>query len=274
MREYGKVYSTFWSSKTTGSLSDDGKMLALYLLTCSHSTIAGVFRLPEGYVSEDLGWTSERVREGFSELLSKGFANRCETTKWVFVRKHLEWNKPENPNQRKSAAKVANGIPDECCWRHEFSEAYGDLLGLNWGATSNRCETVAEPLLNQKQEQKQEKEQKNNSCALPDGERDGVRAMPAELQTRFDRFWDAYPKKRSKGDAEKAWRKLRPSEQLLSRMLTAIATAKTSPDWRRDNGQYIPFPASWLNSAGWDDEMVVSSSGAQSLLLPMGDEAT
>src|SRR5690242_2355295 len=101
MRDYGRVHSTFWSSQTIASLSDDGKLLALYLLTCSHSTIAGVFRLPDGYIAEDLGWTAERVSEGLTELLAKGFANRCETTKWVWLVKHLKWNPPENPNQRK-----------------------------------------------------------------------------------------------------------------------------------------------------------------------------
>ena len=54
MRDYGRVYSTFWSSETTGTMSDDGKLLSVYLMTCSHATIAGVFRLPDGYVAEDL----------------------------------------------------------------------------------------------------------------------------------------------------------------------------------------------------------------------------
>lgn len=85
MRDYGKVYSTFWSSPTTAPLSDDGKILALYLLTCAHSTIAGIFRLPDGYVSEDLGWPVERVQKGLAELLSNGFANRCDSTKWLWA---------------------------------------------------------------------------------------------------------------------------------------------------------------------------------------------
>jgi hypothetical protein len=159
VRDYGKVYSTFWSSSTTSGLSDDGKLLALYLMTCSHSTIAGVFRLPDGYVSEDLGWPSERVRKGFAELFAKGFANRCETTKWVFVRKHLEWNKPENPNQRKSAAKIAAGIPRDCCWGPDFSSTYGDFLGIEEGEPWNPSGTLSEPLLNQEQEQEQEQKQ-------------------------------------------------------------------------------------------------------------------
>lgn len=156
MRDYGKVYSTFWSSATTAGMSDDGKILALYLMTCSHSTIAGVFRLPDGYVSEDLGWGLDRVREGFTELFRKGFANRCETTKWVWVVKHLEWNPPENPNQRKSAAKIASSIPRETRWIVDFMRVCGEVLALEPLPPLNPLETVPEGLLNQKQEQKQE----------------------------------------------------------------------------------------------------------------------
>ena len=162
MRDYGKVYSTFWSSETTGGLSDDAKLLALYLLTCSHSTIAGVFRLPDGYVSEDLHWTGERVAQGFAELFQKGFANRCETTKWVWVKKHLEWNKPENPNQRKAAAKVATSVPDQCGWKRAFWSDAAEVLTLEPLPPANPSgtvpQTVEEGFRNQKQEQKQEQE--------------------------------------------------------------------------------------------------------------------
>ena len=62
MRDYGKVQSSFWTSADTCKLSDDGKLLSLYLLTGPHSNILGCFRLPIGYVSDDLGWGFERVR--------------------------------------------------------------------------------------------------------------------------------------------------------------------------------------------------------------------
>lgn len=117
MRDYGRVHATFWSSPTIAKLSDDGKILALYLMTCSHNTIAGVFRLPDGYAMEDLKWPAERVSKGFGELFANGFAERCETTKWVRILKHLEWNPPENPNQWKAVEKVISSVPDECCWK-------------------------------------------------------------------------------------------------------------------------------------------------------------
>ena len=134
-------------------------MLALYLMTSPHNTISGVFRLPDGYASEDLQWTSQRVVEGFVELLSKGFANRCETTKWVWVIKHLEWNEPENPNQKKSARKVASAIPNECVWKVEFARVCGEIIGFEYEPTVNGSGTVHKQFPNQKQKQKQEQEQ-------------------------------------------------------------------------------------------------------------------
>jgi hypothetical protein len=53
VRDYGRVHSAFWSSADMRSLSDDDRLLALYLMSCPHATIAGVFRLPDGYGKTD-----------------------------------------------------------------------------------------------------------------------------------------------------------------------------------------------------------------------------
>ena len=71
----------------------------------------------------------------------------------------------------------------------------------------------------------------------------------------FDIFWDAYPKKRSKGQAERAFAQLKPDKQLLETMLSSIGRAKQSEDWLKDKGQYIPYPATWLRAKGWEDEI-------------------
>lgn len=70
----------------------------------------------------------------------------------------------------------------------------------------------------------------------------------------FDRFWLAYPKKRARGDAEKAWTKLKPGAELINRILEAVEAAKRGSDWLREGGQYVPYPATWLNRKGWLDE--------------------
>lgn len=134
MRDFGRVFSSIWESTDFRGLTEDGRTLVLYLLTCQHGTLAGAFRLPDGYVSEDLQWSSERVCEGFADLARKGFASRCEVTKWVWVRKYLEWNPLENPNQRKSAAKIAEKVPAECQWRQGFMRVCGPLFGVMFDA--------------------------------------------------------------------------------------------------------------------------------------------
>jgi hypothetical protein len=149
MREYGKVYTAIWASPTFRALSEDGRTLAMYLLTCPHGTIAGVFRLPDGYVCEDLIWDQERVRKGFENLEENGFANRCARSKWVWVRKFLEWNQPENPNQRKAVNKMIEQVPADCSWKQQFMASLSDQ-------DDNHCRTVEEPFLNQEQEQEQE----------------------------------------------------------------------------------------------------------------------
>lgn len=73
------------------------------------------------------------------------------------------------------------------------------------------------------------------------------------ITERFNIFWKAYPKKTGKGAAEKAFYKIRPSEELLQKILHAIEIQKQNDQWRRDNGQFIPLPATWLNQKRWED---------------------
>lgn len=112
MRDYGKVFCAIWASDDFRALSEDGRALTLYLLTCQHCTAIGVFRLPDAYAADDLQWSVERVSKGFQELLSNGFATRDERSKWVCIAKFLDWNPIENPNQAKSAAKLIDQVPD------------------------------------------------------------------------------------------------------------------------------------------------------------------
>lgn len=71
---------------------------------------------------------------------------------------------------------------------------------------------------------------------------------------RFEEFWKAYPKKKAKDDAKKAFDKRKPDQQLLGQMLAAIEVQSASDDWMKDGGQFIPYPASWLNAGRWADD--------------------
>lgn len=83
----------------------------------------------------------------------------------------------------------------------------------------------------------------------------------------FDEFWSSYPKKKSRGSAEKVWSKINPDLSLKTKILEALAAASKSMDWIKDRGQYIPHPASWLNAKGWEDEFTPAKQPALALAL-------
>lgn len=67
----------------------------------------------------------------------------------------------------------------------------------------------------------------------------------------FTEFWQAYPRKVGKGAAEKAWAKLNPD---LRTVLSALAWQSRQDGWTKDQGAFIPHPATYLNQRRWDDE--------------------
>jgi hypothetical protein len=67
----------------------------------------------------------------------------------------------------------------------------------------------------------------------------------------FGAFWAAYPRKTAKADALKAWQQVRPP---LPAVLATLAWQRQQPDWLRDQGAFVPFPASWLRGRRWEDE--------------------
>lgn len=70
----------------------------------------------------------------------------------------------------------------------------------------------------------------------------------------FDEFWSAYPRKIKKPVAEKSFQAISPDPALLQHMLATIEWQKTTEDWTREGGRYIPHPATWLNQERWNDE--------------------
>lgn len=76
-----------------------------------------------------------------------------------------------------------------------------------------------------------------------------------EQSEMFERFWKAYPRHDAKAPARKAWMRLKPDIQLCRTMAAALEQQKQSEGWQRDNGRYIPMPATWINQRRWEDEV-------------------
>jgi hypothetical protein len=79
----------------------------------------------------------------------------------------------------------------------------------------------------------------------------------------FDSFWEAYPRKKSRMTAQRAWAKLNGSRPATDVIISKIEALKKSEQWMKDGGKFIPYPATWLNSGGWDDEIVVMKTSGE-----------
>ena len=76
------------------------------------------------------------------------------------------------------------------------------------------------------------------------------------------RFWPAYPKRVKKQDALKAWLQLNPGPELVEQILTAVQNHRRSEQWTKEDGQYIPYPATWLRGQQWTDEIATGPEPA------------
>ncbi|MFH2061238.1 MAG: hypothetical protein ABIJ59_20425 [Pseudomonadota bacterium] len=71
----------------------------------------------------------------------------------------------------------------------------------------------------------------------------------------FDIFWKAYPRKVNKREAEQKWKtKKHPP---LNVILEILEKQKKTENWKKSNGQFIPYPSTWLNAERWNDEIEI-----------------
>lgn len=103
--------------------------------------------------------------------------------------------------------------------------------------------------------------------ADPDADSDTDETDAMTYSDEFEAFMRVYPKRVGKGAAWRAWKKLRPSKTLQRRMADAVKAQSTWPQWQRENGKYIPNPATWINQARWDDEPPQAASNVRRFVV-------
>lgn len=174
MREYGQIQCSFWSDPDIQGLSDDGKLLACYLMTGPHSNGLGCYRLPDGYVQADLGWSPQRVTKGFDELFRIGFSERCETTIFVLIPKFLRWNEISNANVAKARIKEFETIPKKSPLFSRLCESM-QKHGKHW---PKDFETILKGYIKQEPNQNQPREEPNRKDS---GEPETVSPLPPSV---------------------------------------------------------------------------------------------
>lgn len=91
----------------------------------------------------------------------------------------------------------------------------------------------------------------------------------------FAEFWQSYPRKVAKPQATKAWKALKLNASAIGALMAGLQRAKQSDQWQRDDGKFIPHPATWLNGRRWEDEIVLQPQqrtyGALDIGVPLAN---
>lgn len=118
-------------------------------------------------------------------------------------------------------------------------------------------------------------DKKNNQCANEiEYEKRGQKKERTEYSGSFLKFWDVYPKKRSKADAYKAWKQMHwntASPSKVDALIQSVRDHVSSCDWAKDGGKYIPLPAGYLRRGMWEDDVDQNSGTFQVIQKPSYD---
>lgn len=135
MRDYGKVSPQFWIGETGKQLRGDAnaQLLALYLMTCPHSNMIGVFHCPVLYMAHETGLGAEGATKALARLSEVGFCEYDEDSETVFVIRMAAYQigdelKPTD-NRVAGLRKEVARMP-EARMKSRFLAVYGVAFGL------------------------------------------------------------------------------------------------------------------------------------------------
>jgi hypothetical protein len=115
MASYYPVSPMFWRDEEIRAWLAAGHdrtvLLALYLLTCRHRNLEGLYLLPWGWVENELAWKAECVAEQAVRLTEAGFIQYDAKPEVVFVRNALKYQQPKSERQIKGAINALQEVP-------------------------------------------------------------------------------------------------------------------------------------------------------------------
>ena len=261
------VSTSFWSDSKVDTFSPEDKYFMLYLLTNPHTTQLGIYEFSMKHAAFEMGYSVETVQALLSRFQDRYKIIRyCQDTGEIAIKNYLKHSivkggKPVLDCLKKELSQVkskelvnfvflANQNSENATVR-EFILYIQDKYKLNDNVNDNDNDNDNERIVDDSWYDSQSQEEGKSK---PPKRKKATAKEDYDLEG-FNAFWAAYPKKAGKADALKAWNKLAPDVVLQEQMGKALEVQKQSQQWRKDGGQYIPMPATWLNGKRWEDEV-------------------
>lgn len=194
MRDYASVSPSFWTGITGRELRKLGptcQVLALYLISCPHANMLGLYYLPLAYISVDTGIPLEGAMEGLARLSEAGFCKYDAPSEWVFVAKMAKYQVLSAGECLKDGDKRLIGVQRQYAslpnnpFLFDFYQIYGSAFRITEPRGLSPSIAPSIPLASQEQEQEQEQENNGAFFASPKSKR-----IPSGDHQLFIGWWD------------------------------------------------------------------------------------
>lgn len=240
---YRTICCELWTDDKVQSLPPFSKLLFLYLITNPHSHMSGIYYLPRVLMEHEVG-LGRGIDGAWKGLLDSHLVEEYRPLSQVWVVNMLPYQAKGNKSEKGVASHLSTLHSSPLLERflvkypHITQWLSPDFIRCPIDTPSNPHTKVPVPVPD------------SSLSSLQSESEEGKESEKGE----FEQFWQAYPRKVGKKAALKAWHAAKDKPDLL-RILSALAAAKQSPDWTKENGKFIPHPATWLNQGRWDDEV-------------------
>ena len=248
------MYAKLFTSIYQGTLRGNSHGLLVFTNLLAHCDKDGIADIHPRAIAEEVGLSVEQVRAALQVLEMPDEESRSperQGRRIVRIDDHRSWGwlvvnyckyrAIRNEDDRREQNRAAQERHRQ---RHQSKPPSAEVSQ----GQPHSAHTEAEAEANTKTPPNPRK--RGNAAAAPPG---------------FDAFWKAYPKKADKPAACRAFVKARIDEPTLPSLLAAIATQAQSKQWTKDDGEFIPNPATWLNARRWEDETTASPAAAATL---------
>ena len=218
------IHTSIWASEQFATLSKTGRLLFIGIIT--HSDDEGRFKASSALIRAEIfpydDMSSEAIEKEINNVADSGLIVLYEVNgqRYGYL---PTWETYQT--LRKDRVK-SSSIPTP----------------TGWQPSDNQVATNGQP-----NDGVREGKIREGKAVTTAGQPDGY-------PETFEEVWKIYPRKTGKGEAAKSWGKLKPSAQLIIKIKSSIETYKKTKQWLKDDGQFIPHLATFLNQRRFDDE--------------------
>ena len=258
MAVYRQVMLSFWTdSFIDDNFSAEDKYFYLYILTNTHTTLCGCYEVSEQRIGKEMGLSTDSVM-AIIERFSKTFdlIRYNHSTKEILILKWSKYNWNASPRFRVAVENELEKIKDPSFKEYLLRLLDGEeidksiypidrVMGEN-GNSEYPIDTNVIVNVNDTVSVN------SNSLSVKETKRTRKKY---EDTPEFITFWEAYPVHANKVGARQEFAKI---DAPLDVLLESIEMWKRTDQWKKDGGQYIPYPAKWLKERRWEDSPKVN----------------